>query len=132
MIIDYLKNSKDIKAIVFDFWGVLASMNLNGKVVYNKELIENIKELKKDYKIGLLSNSNKQSFEKYVKSQGFVDLFDVVVLSEQTGFAKPEKQIFEILLVRLKLQANQVLFFDDNKINVEAARNLGIQAEIWD
>ena len=40
--------------------------------------------------------------------------------------AKPEPEIYHLLLDRLRVAPEEVLFLDDKLENIEAARNLGI------
>ena len=48
--------------------------------------------------------------------------------SHLIGKIKPDADCFEHVLQSLQLKPAQVLFYDDNVINVEAAQALGIQA----
>ena len=43
---------------------------------------------------------------------------------------KPYKSIYLTLLDRFKLKPNECLFIDDNKKNVETARDLGMIGEV--
>ena len=54
-------------------------------------------------------------------------MFDVVVNSAFIGMRKPEKNIFNYLLEQLGLEPHQVLFLDDNPVNVRAAKKAGLQ-----
>ena len=40
---------------------------------------------------------------------------------------KPEKYLFHLLLEQLGLEPHQVLFLDDNSVNVRAAKKVGLQ-----
>ena len=44
------------------------------------------------------------------------------------GCAKPSPESYEQLLAGLSVPASQVLFFDDNQMNVDAAKTAGINA----
>ena len=57
------------------------------------------------------------------------ELFDFVVDSSSVGVRKPDPRIFEIALQRLgSVASGQVVFLDDYQANVDAARELGLQA----
>jgi 2-haloacid dehalogenase len=58
----------------------------------------------------------------------FMRWFDGAVISGIEGVAKPDRQIFEILLDRHDLDPGRTAFIDDSPGNVTAARDLGIEA----
>ena len=86
-------------------------------------LILNLK--KKGYSIYLLSNINEYTFKSIYDSKLF-DIVDGYVLSYLEHQVKPYKSIYLTLLDRFKLKPNECLFIDDNKKNVETARDLGM------
>ncbi|XP_040821920.1 bifunctional epoxide hydrolase 2 isoform X2 [Ochotona curzoniae] len=52
--------------------------------------------------------------------------FDVLVESCQVGMAKPEPQIYKLLLDTLKARPSEVVFLDDFGSNLKPARDLGM------
>jgi 2-haloacid dehalogenase len=58
----------------------------------------------------------------------FMRWFDGAVISGIEGVAKPDRQIFEILLERHDLAPGRTAFIDDSPGNVTAAQDLGIAA----
>ncbi len=94
------------------------------------ELIETtvklIKELKKNYKIGLLSNTSKPDFEYVMKKLKEFSLFDSVTLSFEVGHKKPDKEIYLDALKKLNLKPDECVFIDDIKEYSDAASILGI------
>ncbi|WP_425425363.1 HAD-IA family hydrolase [Amycolatopsis saalfeldensis] len=48
------------------------------------------------------------------------------------GCAKPDPEIFRLLLEKLGAEPADCLFFDDRQSNVDGARAVGIQAHLWD
>ena len=56
----------------------------------------------------------------------FLTWFDGCVISGYEGVAKPDREIFEILLRRHDLDPARTVFIDDLKYNVAAAAGLGI------
>lgn len=100
-----------------------------------KHKLEQLKELSKDYNLYLLSNTNcihAQKFEADMKAMHGVDdfrkeYFTIGYYSFEMGYFKPEPAIYEAVLKDAGLEANETLFIDDNKKNIESAANLGIQ-----
>lgn len=79
------------------------------------------------YKVGLLSDTVPLTANE-ILSHGGYDLFDFTVLSYQVGFAKPDPEIYDIALKRLKgIKPNEVVFLDDQEKCLTAARQLGIK-----
>lgn len=55
-------------------------------------------------------------------------LIPTTLLSYEIGVRKPHPQAYEILLQQLSLPPEQILFIDDQNVNVQAAEKLGIQS----
>lgn len=75
-----------------------------------------------------LSNMEPQAFTIRSARFPFMTWFDGHVISGSEGVAKPDRQIFEILLDRYRLAPAATVFMDDSPRNVDAARALGINA----
>lgn len=75
----------------------------------------------------LLSNTNYLHFEFIRNKYGFAKLVDGAVLSYELGLRKPEPEIYRAALKMAGVPADQAVFIDDLKDNVEAARKLGIR-----
>ncbi len=70
----------------------------------------------------LLSNSWGLDYDR----SDWVDMFDVVVISGEVGMRKPERQIFDLTLDRIRLPAAECVFIDDMAHNVAAAGEAGL------
>jgi epoxide hydrolase-like predicted phosphatase len=79
------------------------------------------------YRIGLLSNAA-DDLHAVLDQLEVADAFDAVVLSADVGLVKPDPAIYERILARLGVPAEQAVFVDDLRINVDAARQLGLHA----
>jgi 2-haloacid dehalogenase len=75
-----------------------------------------------------LSNMEPDTFLVRRARFPFMEWFDGHVISGIEGVAKPDRQIFEILLRRHGLDPGATVFVDDVAGNVEAAQALGIVA----
>jgi putative hydrolase of the HAD superfamily len=62
---------------------------------------------------------------------GYAGLFDGAFYSYEMGVAKPDPAYFRIIVEALGVPADQLLFLDDRPDNVEAARSVGLRAEVW-
>ncbi|MFF1416714.1 HAD-IA family hydrolase [Streptomyces sp. NPDC058280] len=78
------------------------------------------------YQLALLSNSfGLDPFNPY-EHVGIWDLFDVHVISEVVGMAKPDPAIYQLTLDRLGLPGTACVFVDDHPVNLPPAEALGI------
>jgi glucose-1-phosphatase len=89
------------------------------------ELLERIPQR---YQRALLSNSNALHWPRVLDEMQLGSAFEHHFVSHLTGRIKPDARAFEHVLQTLDCRAEQVLFFDDIALNVEAARALGINA----
>ena len=74
-----------------------------------------------------LSNMPVMSMEYLERAYSFWNLFTGVVVSSRVGFCKPEREIYEHLLGRHRLDARDTVFIDDVAANLDAAAALGIR-----
>jgi epoxide hydrolase-like predicted phosphatase len=85
-------------------------------------------ELKKQgFRLYYLSNFPIDIFEEIKTGYYFFRYFDGGVISSEVKFSKPDRRIYEILLQKYGLTAEESLFIDDIEINVRAAESLGMK-----
>lgn len=91
-------------------------------------------KLRKDYRLFLLSNTNKihiSEVNKMLKSEGHWNLwkkfFDKKYYSHEAGMRKPDKKFFNLILKENHLKAQETLFIDDSVQNLSGASALGIK-----
>ena len=97
-----------------------------------KPIKENIELLYKlrdhyEYKLYVLSNFHKDSYEYVFKHNDFFKLFEGCLISCYFKLLKPEEKIYDTLLYEFGLIPEETLFIDDVKENIEAAENKGIR-----
>jgi len=109
----------------FDFW-FGAEKEFHEAV----ELAKRVKE--RGMKLFILSNNFSERANYYKKNFLFLDIFDKIYYSWQTGFVKPNPEAFNNLLNENNLKSEECIYFDDSKVNVETAKNLGIKAFLFE
>jgi HAD superfamily hydrolase (TIGR01509 family) len=70
----------------------------------------------------LLSNSWGNDYDR----SDWHEMFDAVVISGEVGMRKPEPEIFELILHRIGLPADECVFIDDMAHNIVAAQQAGL------
>lgn len=79
----------------------------------------------------ILSNMGDAVLESIERSFPWIHNFDVRVWSYQLGMAKPDPAIYHHTLERLQVAPDEALFIDDKRVNVDAARALGMQGIVF-
>ncbi len=86
--------------------------------------------LKPKYRLFGLSNSNHVHIEYALKNFPCLTHLEHLFTSFEIGARKPEQKAFDFVLRKTKITAGAILFFDDRQENVDAARNVGMKAEL--
>lgn len=104
-------------------------MNWFSKCKINEDVINIGKALKSNgYNIYILSNMAISTYEYFKEKYDFFSIVDGTIISAYEKVKKPDKKIFEILLSRYKLNAEESLLIDDDDTNktLEVANSFGI------
>ena len=75
--------------------------------------IEIIKDLKKNYKVALLSNGASKSQHDKIDYVDIPKYFDEVIVTGDYEFSKPDKRIYEIMADKLGVKCEECLFIGD-------------------
>ncbi|PXV89476.1 putative hydrolase of the HAD superfamily [Lachnotalea glycerini] len=93
---------------------------------YTKPWIQELK--KKGYKIYILSNYPRRTYDLSKKQLDFLEVCDGALFSFEVKKIKPEEEIFHLLLDKYNIKSEEAVFLDDNINNIEAAQKLGIHS----
>jgi putative hydrolase of the HAD superfamily len=105
--------------------------NLMGRLLYFLDPAHEVLKVARQarqagIRTAVLSNSlGHAPYDPYVR-YNLPSLVDVVVLSDECGFRKPDPAIFELTLDRLSVEATSCALADDTEMNVEAAAMMGM------
>lgn len=78
----------------------------------------------------MLSNMPAETFD-YLQGAPYWSLLDGWVISAHVGLLKPGREIYEHLLEKHGLVAEETVFFDDLEANIRGARELGIHGILF-
>lgn len=78
---------------------------------------------------GVLSNTNALHWDHQTDGEILRRLFDHEFLSYRLGLVKPDRELFEAVVAALGLAPAEILFLDDNDLNVAGARAAGLAAD---
>ncbi len=135
---NYLNHQLDVAMIAYpDFLDQIAVLTGASKDEVNKmirryhhrnaALLTYITQLKKHYKIGLLSNIGGNYLAEFLTKEDLT-LFDAMSLSCETGFLKPNSEAYQDICTKLDTLPEEAIFIDDREGYCEGARTVGLQA----
>ena len=85
------------------------------------------KDLRPRYKLGMLSNAGDDWLDEMMGTDRR-SLFDVIILSYQVGFTKPQPEIYQMTAQKLGVEPSQCIMIDDKERYCDGARKAGMQA----
>ena len=102
---------------------------LTGEMPGMRELLTELKDT--GYEIYGLTNWSMETFPEARRHFSILQMIDRYVVSAAEGYVKPDPQLFQVLLDRYHLQANDCIFVDDNPDNVAAACQMGMKGIVF-
>ncbi len=94
---------------------------------------EVLKELKKDYKLVLIANSDPFSVPAVIEKFGLEEFFDEIVYSYKEESLKSEGELYDIALKKLDLKKDEVIMLGDSiESDIESADKFGIRSVLVD
>jgi glucose-1-phosphatase len=87
-----------------------------------------VREVRDLVPVGCLSNSNALHWSDFRERWPSLDTLDFCFVSFEIGHVKPDQAVFDHVAAALPAPRGNVLFVDDNTINVDAARAAGFIA----
>jgi len=96
------------------------------------EMISLVYELKSNYLIALITDNKMDRVDEILKHYNLYDLFDVVTVSAECKCGKTDRQIFEITLNRLDVNADECVFVDNSPQNLIVPSEIGITTILFD
>lgn len=99
----------------------------------NESIWPVIDQIKAKYKIGLLTSMYAGMFDEILKKNILPStVWNTIIDSSLVGFAKPDKRIFEIAQEKVQVSPQKILFVENSKINIDAAKKLDWQTFWYD
>jgi len=90
-----------------------------------KDLLNHLKS--KGFKLGIVANIWSGGMNPALEKLGLDSFFDATIASVDVGYQKPDPEIFQLALKRLRLNAKETIMVGDNpSSDIQGAHNLGI------
>jgi glucose-1-phosphatase len=90
--------------------------------------VEMLALIPRSYQRAVLSNSNVLHWPRVLGEMGLGSAFDRHFVSHLTGLIKPDSEAFDHVVKSLGCTPGEVVFLDDNSLNIEAAKGFGLHA----
>jgi epoxide hydrolase-like predicted phosphatase len=91
------------------------------------KVVSMIKKLRKKYLTVALTNNVREWFEDAIVNYDFMWLFNHIITSYETKKAKPDKAIYDIMLQKTGLKADECVFVDDQAENLPVPKKMGMK-----
>jgi HAD superfamily hydrolase (TIGR01509 family) len=92
------------------------------------ETIPVLSELKKKYPVGLITNwEHTPRIYELTEELGLSSLFNVITVSDEVGYAKPDPRVFKPALDAVGVNATDSFYVGDMDLDVEGALNAGMK-----
>ena len=104
----------------------------NGLLSVNEDMAPLVEELGSDHRLVLASNTDAIHFMYARQHFDVLGAFDHYFLSYEMGLIKPDPAYFHHVLDGLQTAADDCLFIDDRPDNVKSAREIGINALVFE
>ena len=97
----------------------------------NENMLSILAKLKKTYRLASLTTIPREWLEFKRKKFNLDDYFETIVSSSEVGVKKPSPKIYEIIIDKFNLNAQELLFIDDTQITLPPAQELGIKTILF-
>lgn len=94
----------------------------------NEDLIDLSQDLRKEYKVALLSNIGADMMDGFFTTEDLRNLFDTAIISGVINIAKPNPEIFKLVCSQLGVEPSEAVMVDDVKEYCVGAVSFGMQA----
>lgn len=104
----------------------------------DNRIIKVVKKLKnKGIKCYLATNQEKYRTDYIIKNMVLGKIFDNIFSSSLIGFRKPEKKFYLYIYNSIRkdiknIKKSEILYWDDKKENIKAAKEFGFRAELYE
>lgn len=119
LVVQHPEWEKEIRAF-YDNWTKM----LKGDIPQNVAVLRKLANT--DYELFGLTNWSAETFPYALENYDFFQIFEgKIVVSGTEKLIKPDPEIWNVLLNRYNLKAEESVFIDDNAKNIEVAKELG-------
>lgn len=112
---------------MIEFW----NENLPKCFTPDKKVLNLLDEINRSMKTAIITNGTTQRQKEKIKNSGLDQYFETILISEEVGYRKPQKIIFDMAVEELNVRSEEVLFIGDNLVwDVMGSQEAGMNG-VW-
>ena len=92
------------------------------------ETLEVARGLAGKYPMATINNESRELNQYRIEAFGLIDYFNLFVSSCFVGIRKPDERIYRLAIDLTQHAAQECCFIDDRQVNIDGARQVGMQA----
>ncbi len=135
----WLLRSKEVGALLGEEWQSMETLVQRARGaeptrIIRPEAIETIQKAKtQGLRLAILSNELDLFYGKALRSRlPLLDEFAAIIDATYTGILKPDPRAYQLCLDALAVRAQECIFIDDQKKNIDGAINIGLPCVHFD
>lgn len=113
---------KELIEMYYGRWEEMLGYTHDGTLAILKKLVDN-----PDYRVLALTNWSGETWPKAIAKFPWLQWFEGILVSGDEGMRKPFPEIYELMLSRYSITANEAVFIDDSKANIVGCEAVGIK-----
>ena len=128
-----------IKNVIFDIGNVLVYFSYRESFAsfgYDEAMVDRLAKAtvfnEKGYHVYFLSNYFEKLIRENPEALSFINYMDGGIFSCRVHMLKPSPEIYQALLSKYQLNAEECVFFDDRPENAEGANAVGIHGIVFE
>ena len=111
-------------------WQELAEMLLRTHVI-NQPMVDYIAELRRKFRVVLLTKNIVRYLDWERKEFGLDAMFDDIINTSEINLPKASKETLNYLLNRYHVKPEEILYIDDQEDNLHDAREMGMNVVLY-
>ncbi|MGB6200103.1 MAG: HAD family phosphatase [Candidatus Acidiferrales bacterium] len=124
-----LKSEHPSKAKLIDAWVDRYEEMLGGAIAGSVEILAELRD--GGVPLYALTNWSSETYPVAQRRFKFLEWFRETLVSGDEGMVKPDTRIFQLFLERFAIDPAHAVYIDDRRLNVEAARALGMHGIVF-
>ena len=122
--VDFMNQVKEVVKKDIDVMNI--SKNIINKLyqVREEDVVKKIKDFKKDVKV-IIATNHISPVREFIENNFSINSDDIII-SAEINKVKPNKDFYEYVIDKYNIKPEELLFIDDNQVNIDSANELCI------